>query len=122
VNRPDIEEKLLDLMERGVKLQPDGHRLRVDAPKDELGLEEVEFLIQNKSDILALLQELSSGGLSSVELGEHLLRQAEKAALSARQAQTADQKHFAEHEWARSQRLLAAALELLEKDTYNDNT
>jgi hypothetical protein len=88
----------------------------VDAPKDELGLEEVEFLIRNKSDILALLQELSSGGLSSVELGEHLLRQAEKAAHSARQAQAADQEHFAKHEWARSQRLLAAALELLERD------
>jgi len=117
VNRPVIEEKLLDLMERGVKLQPDGGRLRVDAPKDVLGLEEVEFLMRNKSDILALLLELSSGGLTSVELGEHLLRQAEKAAHSARLAQAADQKHFANHEWARSQRLLAAALELLERDT-----
>jgi hypothetical protein len=117
VNRQAVEEKLLELMERGVNLQPDGDRLRVDAPKGALGLEDVEFLILYKAGILALLRELSSARLTSIELGEHLLRQSEKAAQSARQAEAVDQADFAVKEWARSQRLLTAALDLLERET-----
>ena len=102
-----IEAQVLDLLERGVRLEARGDRLHVDAPRRLLTLEDAAFLVASKQEILALLHGLQTVHMTGQELGLHLLEQADKAAVAAQKAAP----NQAAREWARWARLWAAAMQ-----------
>jgi hypothetical protein len=109
----DLYAPLLAIMEKGVRLKPDGNSLHVDAPHGALTLDEVSFLLQRKADILALLLDLRRPRLTEQEFADHLLAQAQKAFQSARQAMADGNLDRSRQEWARAQRLHRAGREVI---------
>ncbi len=105
----DLYEPLLGILDKGVRLEPDGDHLHVDAPRGALTLDEVSFLLQRKADILALLLYLRRPRLTEQEFADHLLAQAQKAFQSSRQAKADGHPELARSEQARGQRLQRAA-------------
>ena len=104
-----IEAQVLDLLERGVRLEARGDRLHVDAPRRLLTLDDTAFLVASKQEILALLHDLQAVHMTGQELGLHLLEQADKAAAAAQKAAP----NQAGREWTRWARLWAAAMQSL---------
>ena len=104
-----IEARILDLLERGVRLEARGDRLHVDAPRGLLTLDDAAFLVASKQKILALLHDLQTVHMTGQELGLHLLQQADKAAAAAQKAEPSQ----AGQEWARWAGLWAAAMQSL---------
>ena len=109
----DLYDSLLAILDKGVRLEPAGDRLHVDAPRGALTLDDISFLLQRKAGIIALLLDLRRPRLTDQEFADHLLTQAQKAFQSARQAKADGNLNRSRQEWARGQRLRRAGLEAI---------
>jgi hypothetical protein len=119
----DLYEPLLAILDKGVKLNPAGDQLHVDAPRGVLTLDEVSFLLNRKADIIGLLLDLRRPRLTDQQFADHLLSQAQQAFLSARQAKANGQTGLSRSEQARGLRLHRAGLEVISNLHHeNDNS
>ena len=119
----DLYEPLLAILDKGVRLEPAGDHLHVDAPRGILTLDEVTFLLQRKAEILALLLDLRRPRLTKQEFADHLLVQAQKAFQSASQAKADGNLDRSRQEWNRGQCLQRASLEVISNLHHeNDNS
>jgi hypothetical protein len=109
----NLYEPVLTILDKGVRLEPDGDHLHVNAPRGALTLDEVSFLLQCEVEILALLLDLRYPRLTEQEFADHLLAQAQKAFQSSRQAKADGHPELARNEQARGQRLYQACLEVI---------
>jgi hypothetical protein len=109
----DLYTPLLAILDKGVRLEPEGNRLHVDAPRGVLNLDEVSLLLHRRADIMVLLLDLGRPRLTGQEFADHLLAQALKAFQSARQAKAGGHPGLFRQEWARGLRLRQAGLDVI---------
>lgn len=110
-----FSQSLLEILDKGVYLEPDGDVLHVNAPRGALKLDDISFLISCKAEIIALLLDLRRQRLTDHDFGDHLLEQAQKAHQSARQAKASGCLPLFWQEWERGSRLSLAGLEVISK-------